>query len=102
MEKDYLILKRASASRPSGEWNDERLRRALQRRCRRPYLQRRRLSRWHAMDVDAYLIYRSAKRSCRGVRRRRDSGKDGNDTPRGVDSIDINRASCYFTLHTKK
>jgi hypothetical protein len=22
MEKDYLILKRASASRPSGEWND--------------------------------------------------------------------------------
>ena len=23
MEKDYLILKRASASRPSGEWNDE-------------------------------------------------------------------------------
>jgi hypothetical protein len=21
MEKDYLILKRASASRPSGEWN---------------------------------------------------------------------------------
>ena len=23
MDKDYLILKRASASRPSGEWNDE-------------------------------------------------------------------------------
>jgi hypothetical protein len=23
MEKDYLILKRASASRPSGEWNAE-------------------------------------------------------------------------------
>jgi hypothetical protein len=23
MEKDYLILKRASASRPAGEWNDE-------------------------------------------------------------------------------
>jgi hypothetical protein len=23
MEKDYLILKRASASRPSGEWNDD-------------------------------------------------------------------------------
>ena len=23
MEKDYLILKPASASRPSGEWNDE-------------------------------------------------------------------------------
>jgi hypothetical protein len=23
MEKDYLILKRASASRSSGEWNDE-------------------------------------------------------------------------------
>jgi hypothetical protein len=23
MEKDYLILKRASASRPSGEWNEE-------------------------------------------------------------------------------
>jgi hypothetical protein len=22
MEKDYLILKRASASRPSGQWND--------------------------------------------------------------------------------
>jgi hypothetical protein len=22
MEKDYLILKRASASRPSGEWSD--------------------------------------------------------------------------------
>jgi hypothetical protein len=22
MEKDYLILKRASASRPSGEWNE--------------------------------------------------------------------------------
>jgi hypothetical protein len=22
MEKDYLVLKRASASRPSGEWND--------------------------------------------------------------------------------
>jgi hypothetical protein len=22
MEKDYLILKRALASRPSGEWND--------------------------------------------------------------------------------
>ena len=22
MDKDYLILKRASASRPSGEWND--------------------------------------------------------------------------------
>ena len=23
MEKDYLILKRACASRPSGEWNDD-------------------------------------------------------------------------------
>jgi hypothetical protein len=23
MEKDYLALKRASASRPSGEWNDD-------------------------------------------------------------------------------
>jgi hypothetical protein len=23
MEKDYLILKRALASRPSGEWNDD-------------------------------------------------------------------------------
>jgi hypothetical protein len=23
MEKDYLILKRASASRPSGQWNEE-------------------------------------------------------------------------------
>jgi hypothetical protein len=23
MNKDYLILKRASASRPSGEWNDD-------------------------------------------------------------------------------
>jgi hypothetical protein len=23
MEKDYLILKRASASRPSAEWNDD-------------------------------------------------------------------------------
>ena len=23
MEKDYLILKRASACRPSGEWNDD-------------------------------------------------------------------------------
>jgi hypothetical protein len=23
MEKDYLILKRASASRPSGKWNDD-------------------------------------------------------------------------------
>jgi hypothetical protein len=23
MQKDYLILKRASASRPSGQWNDE-------------------------------------------------------------------------------
>ena len=23
MHKDYLILKRASASRPSGEWNDD-------------------------------------------------------------------------------
>jgi hypothetical protein len=23
MEKDYLILKSASASRPSGEWNDD-------------------------------------------------------------------------------
>jgi hypothetical protein len=23
MEKDYLILKRASAARPSGEWSDE-------------------------------------------------------------------------------
>ena len=23
MESDYLILKRASASRPSGEWNDD-------------------------------------------------------------------------------
>jgi hypothetical protein len=23
MEKDYLILKRASATRPSGEWNDD-------------------------------------------------------------------------------
>jgi hypothetical protein len=23
MQKDYLILKRASASRPSGEWNDD-------------------------------------------------------------------------------
>jgi hypothetical protein len=23
MEKDYLILKRASASRPSGEWDDD-------------------------------------------------------------------------------
>jgi hypothetical protein len=23
MEKDYLVLKRASASRPSGEWSDD-------------------------------------------------------------------------------
>jgi hypothetical protein len=23
MDKDYLILKRASASRPSGEWDDD-------------------------------------------------------------------------------
>jgi hypothetical protein len=23
MEKDYLLLKRASTSRPSGEWNDD-------------------------------------------------------------------------------
>jgi hypothetical protein len=23
MQKDYLILKRASASRPSGEWSDD-------------------------------------------------------------------------------
>ena len=23
MEKDYLILKRASSSRPSGQWNDD-------------------------------------------------------------------------------
>ena len=23
MEKDYLVLKRASDSRPSGEWNDD-------------------------------------------------------------------------------
>jgi hypothetical protein len=23
MEKDYLILKHASASRPSGDWNDD-------------------------------------------------------------------------------
>jgi hypothetical protein len=23
VEKDYLVLKRASGSRPSGEWNDE-------------------------------------------------------------------------------
>ena len=23
MDKDYLILKRAAASRPSGEWNDD-------------------------------------------------------------------------------
>jgi len=23
MDKDYLILKRASASRPSGQWNDD-------------------------------------------------------------------------------
>jgi len=23
MERDYLILKRASASRPSGDWNDD-------------------------------------------------------------------------------
>jgi hypothetical protein len=23
MEKDYLIVKRASASRPSGEWNED-------------------------------------------------------------------------------
>ena len=23
MDKDYLLLKRASASRPSGEWNDD-------------------------------------------------------------------------------
>jgi hypothetical protein len=23
MQKDYLILRRASASRPSGEWNDD-------------------------------------------------------------------------------
>jgi hypothetical protein len=23
MEKDYLVLKRASASRPSGEWDDD-------------------------------------------------------------------------------
>jgi len=25
MQKDYLVLKRASASRPSGEWNDDDL-----------------------------------------------------------------------------
>jgi hypothetical protein len=23
MEKDYLVLKRASANRPSGEWNED-------------------------------------------------------------------------------
>jgi hypothetical protein len=23
MDKDYLLLKRASASRPSGQWNDD-------------------------------------------------------------------------------
>ena len=23
MDKDYLVLKRASASRPSGDWNDD-------------------------------------------------------------------------------
>jgi hypothetical protein len=23
MDKDYLVLKRASACRPSGEWNDD-------------------------------------------------------------------------------
>jgi hypothetical protein len=23
MDKDYLVLKRASTSRPSGEWNDD-------------------------------------------------------------------------------
>src|SRR5262249_38443544 len=47
-----LVLKRASASRSSGEWNDDDFD-VLARRRRRPHHEGRRCADRHVMDVDA-------------------------------------------------
>jgi hypothetical protein len=49
MEKDYLVLKGASASRPSGEWNDDDYDVLAERR--RPHHEGRRIAS-HAVAMD--------------------------------------------------
>jgi hypothetical protein len=50
---DYLILKRASASGPSGEWNDEDYDSPCGRRDRRPHHEGGGSAGRAVMDVDA-------------------------------------------------
>ena len=75
MEKDYLILKRASASRPFGQWDDNDFD-VLANRRSRPHLQFSRITGRSIMDVDFDL--RVPSRPHAGARLRRDErGRDG-------------------------
>src|SRR5215470_4289005 len=76
MDKDYLVLKRASASRSSGEWSDDDYD-VLARRCRgRPHLEVRRRPRGDAVALDAGL--RPPRRSHAHLRLRADArGRHG-------------------------
>jgi hypothetical protein len=53
MDKDYLILKRVSASRPSGEWNEDDYHVLADGTVRRAPLQANAAARRCVMDVDA-------------------------------------------------
>jgi hypothetical protein len=55
MDRDYLTLKRASASRPSGEWSDDDYDVLTDGQGGRSHLQVRQVADWNAMDVDIAL-----------------------------------------------
>jgi hypothetical protein len=55
MEKDYLILKRASASRPSGVWNDDDYDVLCDGVVVGRIMQAGRCASWHVVDVVAGL-----------------------------------------------
>src|SRR5215813_2625764 len=76
MDNDYLTLKRASASRPSGQWSEKRLRRARRWRRRRSHHESARRAGGFALDVDAGL--RPSRRPLANAWLRADMrGRDG-------------------------
>ena len=66
-----VILKRASASRPFGEWNDDDFDVLADATGRRPHLQGSRRAGRNAVDVDAGL--RATRRSHANARLRADA-----------------------------
>jgi len=55
MDKDYLILKRASASRPSGEWNEDDYDVVADGAVVGRIMKAAARAGWHVVDVDVGL-----------------------------------------------